>query len=313
MLTENNQSKIDIVIVNFNSGKYLSKCVSSILAGDISRVGEIVIIDNASTDGSLSSLGAGETTIVRSETNLGFAAACNIGAFRCTSDYILFLNPDTEVEEHTITSALYALQEREADGYQILGVALRGSSGTVARSCSRFPSPLRLIGASIGLNRVWQRTGCRMVEWDHLTSGQVDQVIGAFFLVPKELFIELGGFDETFFVYYEEVDFCYRAIEVGAFCWFESGISASHIGGGCSGSVVAKRLFYSLRSKLLYSQKHFSRMSYFAVLVAALFVEPIARLGFALLTNPSALPEVLGAYGSLYRWSLTTHFLSSEK
>ena len=98
-----------------------------------------------------------------------------------------------------------------------------------------------------------------MSEWAHDTDREVDQVIGAYFLTRRALFQKLGGFDQRFFVYFEEVDFCVRARTAGSTAFFLAGAQAFHRGGGSSEQVPAQRLFYSLRSRMAYSHKHFTK------------------------------------------------------
>jgi len=142
-----------------------------------------------------------------------------------------------------------------------------------------------------------------MREWDHEQSRRVDQVIGAFFLVRRALFEALNGFDERFFVYFEEVDFAFRASRRGMGTMFLADIKAFHAGGGTSGQVKARRLFYSLRSRILYARKHFSRMGYLLVIVTAFGLEPVARSVNHLVRGQLVgVRETLVAYRMLFDW-----------
>jgi GT2 family glycosyltransferase len=142
-----------------------------------------------------------------------------------------------------------------------------------------------------------------MAEWDHAQTRQVDQVIGAFFLVRRGLFESLHGFDERFFVYFEEVDFAYRARQAGWLSVYLADAQAFHAGGGTSNQVKARRLFYSLRSRLLYAFKHFSWTGAVGVLLATLLLEPVSRTALALFRHSWAgLKETWAAYGMLWRW-----------
>ncbi len=133
------------------------------------------------------------------------------------------------------------------------------------------------------------------------TSGVVDQVIGAFFLVRGELFRKLNGFDERFFVYFEEVDFSLRAKRLGCSSYLLTEATAFHKGGGCTDAVKATRLFYSLRSRLQYGKKNFSASDNLALIIITLFLEFVARVIAAVLAlSPSQMRETLGGYGKLY-------------
>jgi len=142
-----------------------------------------------------------------------------------------------------------------------------------------------------------------MTDWDHVETRQVDQVIGAFFLVRRSVFEELQGFDERFFVYFEEVDFSRRAQQKGWQSFYLADTQAFHAGGGTSGQVKAKRLFYSLRSRTLYSFKHFSLVNAVTVLLATLCAELFSRSLLAIVRGSGAsIKDVWGAYWMFITW-----------
>jgi GT2 family glycosyltransferase len=120
-------------------------------------------------------------------------------------------------------------------------------------------------------------------EWEHDKTATVDHVIGAFYLIRRSLFDSLGGFDERFFVYLEDLDFSLRAYQAGWRSVYLTGVQAFHAGGGTSAQVMATRLFYSLRSRLFYGFKHFSVYRAWGLLFITLALEPWIRLGVALL------------------------------
>jgi len=297
--------QVAIVIVNWNSGSQVRDCVDSIiLHGNQLRVSTIVV-DNASTDGSADLVeGLRNVELIRAGFNLGFARACNLGASSVKdADYLLFLNPDAMLEAGALQRAVDFMDSASSAGIGICGVALQENSGHVARSCARFPSPWRLAVVASGLDRVLPSLGTTMREWNHAQSRRVDQVIGAFFLVRRALFEALNGFDERFFVYFEEVDFAFRASRRGMGTMFLADIKAFHAGGGTSGQVKARRLFYSLRSRILYARKHFSRMGYLLVIVTAFGLEPVARSVNHLVRGQLVgVRETLVAYRMLFDW-----------
>jgi GT2 family glycosyltransferase len=142
----------------------------------------------------------------------------------------------------------------------------------------------------------------RMTDWDHRASRDVDQVIGAFFLVRRDLFDELRGFDERFFVYFEEVDFSYRAYQLGYRSHFLSTARALHRGGGCSNQVKSRRLAYSVISRIEYALKHFGWHSAAALVTATLCVEPVTRSAAALMRGaPSGFKETIAGFREVWR------------
>lgn len=294
------------VVVNWNAGEQLKVCLES-----LSNQCPVVVVDNASADGSQKyAENLPCVTFIQAAQNLGFAKACNLGAQNADAEYILFLNPDAAVFDNTIALALAYLESPEQASVGICGVQLLDESGDVARSCSRFPTPWRCVAHAAGLDRLIPKLGCPMTDWSHDKTRDVDQVIGAFFLVRRPLFKKLGGFDERFFVYYEEVDLSYRAMQAGWRSAYLAEARAFHKGGGTSNQVKALRLFYILRSRLLYAKKHFRLLGLGLVLFTTLAVEPTTRSLLAMVRRSrSDWVETRQAFAMLYSW-LATNGLS---
>lgn len=301
-------AQLSLIIVNWNAGSQLAEAVASIEKYHHGLVSSVVIVDNASTDDSLDRVETMQDLpfkplIIRNSENRGFGKACNLGAPHAKSEYLLFLNPDAALYADTLPRALTFMQDPANAKVGICGVQLLDEAGQVARSCARFPSAPGFVAHAVGLDRFFPRLGHFMAEWDHAQTREVDHVIGAFFLVRRELFDALSGFDERFFVYLEDLDFSCRAHQAGWRSVYLTDTQAFHAGGGTSNQVKARRLFYSLRSRLLYAFKHFSWMGAFAVLLATFFVEPLSRSALAMLRRSWAgLKETWAAYGMLWRW-----------
>ncbi len=295
---------IDIVIVNWNSGKLINSCIKSILKHQDNVIKKIIVVDNGSTDGSDSSLEDFPlVTLIRAKDNLGFAKACNLGAQYTTNDFILFLNPDTVIYPDTFTKVLNFMSEPNQQTFGICGIKLIDEEKKVLRHCSRVPQPNSFIFHALGLDRVFPKLGYVMDEWDHLTTQEVDHVIGAFYLVRRFVFEKLNGFDERFFVYLEDIDFSARAQKNGWGCIYFSEAHAHHLCGGSSKKVKSKRLFYSVRSRLLYSLKHFSLFDSAKIFIVSIIFEPLTRAIWAVrLMSFESLKESIFAYGYLLNW-----------
>ncbi len=295
---------VDIIIVNWNSGVQLNQCVDSIIDYGFPLVDRIIVVDNGSTDGSESAVEALQSvTLVRAGVNLGFGAACNLGATHANSEFLLFLNPDARLFFDTLAKALNFLHRPDNERVGICGVQLVDEEGCIARSCARFPTVSGLVARAIGFDHFIPKLGPTMSEWNHRQTREVDQVIGAFFIVRANIFEMLCGFDERFFVYFEEVDFSRRAWEKGWSSAYLADAQAFHLGGGTSRQVKAKRLFYSLRSRVLYAFKHFSLVGAIVVLLTTLFIEPMSRLVQAVgRFSWVSLRETLSAYRMLFCW-----------
>lgn len=299
---------LDIIIVNWNAGQQLHDCLESIVSTNCDgfTLGQVVVVDNASSDDSLDGLDTLSLplTIIRNTANKGFGVACNQGASVCDADYLLFLNPDTRLFEHSLLVPLQFMQDKANQDVGICGIQLVDGNGEVARTCAHFPSLLRFTAQAIGLNKFpgLKGMGIHMAEWDHLSDKSVDHVIGAFFFIRRTVFEVLAGFDERFFVYLEDVDLSLRVSQSSWRSVYLAGAQAFHLGGGTSQQVKATRLFYSLRSRLIYGLKHFSLWQVWLLFGLTLFVEPVTRLLFALLRGGvEDMRNTWSGYGMLYR------------
>jgi len=277
---------LSIIIVNWNSKDQLRACLGSIpcaaeRVGEWGELRQIVVVDNGSSDGSDQGLDAGPFAlkVLRNTDNRGFAAACNQGAQAAAeSDLLLFLNPDTLLYADSLMQPLRGLANPGNQDVGIVGIQLVDDQGQIARSCARFPTAFQFLAQALAFDRLLPKTGHAMKEWDHRASRYVDQVIGAFFLIRGPLFRQLQGFDERFFVYFEEVDLAYRARQRGWTSLYLSDAKAFHKGGGTSDQVRGRRLFYSLRSRLSYFSKHAGPASNALILLVTWCIEPMARL-----------------------------------
>ena len=295
---------IEVVIVNWNTGRLLQECVESIICYGVGSVSKIIVVDNDSSDNSEAFIeNLPEVNLIKSSKNLGFSKACNLGASHCESEFILFLNPDTRIYPDTFRNVLGFMQDKKNAEVGLCGVQLFNEQGKIARSSSRFPSLSGILSHSIGLNRIFPALGDPMYEWDHGSTKTVDQIIGAFFFVRHNIFKELKGFDERFFLYFEEVDFSFRAKQIGWSSVYLASAQAFHVGGGSSYQVKSNRLFYSIRSRIQYVCKHFNIFKIVVILFSTLTIEPISRTIFCI-KNKSliSIKETFNAYIMLFKW-----------
>ncbi len=296
----------DIVIVNWNSGTQLKECLDSIYKiSNNNKLNKIIIVDKASTDMSIELIidNKFNVEIIRNSINEGFGKACNQGASLAKSELILFLNPDVKVFVDTFKNMYQFGQVEQEKETAIFGVQLVDDKNNIQRTCARFPTMTSFLISSFGLNKINSSIfkSYTMENWNHKESSYVDQVIGAFFLVRREIFEQLNGFDERFFVYYEELDFSKRVADYGCKTKFIAEAQAYHKGGGTSESVKAKRLFYNLRSRLIYAYKHFGLTKGVFLMLSTFIVEPMTRSIFLMLTG--RVPELSDMYrgiGMLY-------------
>jgi GT2 family glycosyltransferase len=300
------------VIVNWNGGGQLARCLRSFDAvkRDDVAFGGAVVVDNASTDDSVEQAVASSRQlplrVIHNRVNVGFAAACNQGAEAAAAagaEFLLFLNPDTELRPGCLEQPARFLDDPANASVGIVGVQLLDGQGRMSRTCSRHPTVLSLIGHTLGLDRVFPAVFPPhfLPQQFHEGIRQVDQVMGAFFFVRRDLFERLGGFDERFFLYFEDADFALRARKLGQSSAYLATACAVHHGHGSSDQVKARRLFYFARSRMLFGAKHFGFAGGCAVAAATLLVEPLLRSARVLLTGRvGEIADVLRGFGMLW-------------
>jgi GT2 family glycosyltransferase len=294
---------LHVVIVNWNSGPQLKECLQSFAAVASEAVTvRLTVVDNASIDGSCDGLEGATNVplaIIRNADNRGFGAACNQGAAGSESDFLLFLNPDTRLMPCSLERPARYLQSPEHAAVGIAGIQLIDVDGHVARNTARTPTAWSMIGNSLGVDRLVPAVFPPhfVTEWAHDETREVDQVMGAFFLVRRSVFEALGGFDERFFVYYEDLDFAARARARGFSSVYLAGAQAFHRGQGTTENATARRTFYFNRSKILFAAKHFGAFGAYAVIAVTLTLEPLARM----LARPQSAGETLRAFGNVWK------------
>jgi N-acetylglucosaminyl-diphospho-decaprenol L-rhamnosyltransferase len=298
---------ISIVTVNWNSAHQLRECLEAIVqsARNEFTLDKVIIVDNASTDRSLDGLEQLDLPlhIIRNSVNQGFGAACNQGAALSEADYLLFLNPDTRVAADSIDRAASFMDKSLSQQVGVVGIQLVDERGKIQRSCARFPSPTNLWCSILGIDKLVKSplTSYMMTEWDHNNNQRVDHVMGAFYLIRSDLFASLQGFDENFFVYFEDLDLSYRVHQAGWSSYYLADTRSFHKGGGTSEKIKATRLFYSQRSRILYGYKHFNWFQATVIALATLTIEPLTRIGFALLKfSPSQATETIQGYIKIF-------------
>jgi len=296
---------VDIVIVNWNGGELLYNCINSIITtSNKIHVNRIIVIDNHSSDASIEALPKDEKIlIIQNAENLGFAKACNQGFKICSAPYVLLLNPDTQLLKSTIADCIHFMELNKT--VDILGCQLLDETGRVSPSCARFPTQFKLFIDATGLSKITPKLfppAILMTDWNHLQSRYVDQVMGAFMFMPTTIFEKLGYFDEQFFVYFEELDFSYRLAKAGGKTFYNADIKAIHTGMGTTENVKAFRLFLSLRSRLQYAKKHFSKSGYILVYFSTFTIEFISRFFFLIISGRfGEIKDMIKGYKLLIR------------
>lgn len=261
--------EVSIVIVNWNTRDLLRGCLNSI-EEQTRRPHEVIVIDNASGDGSADMV-RGEfpsVTLIANNRNRGFAAANNQGLHLATGRYLLLLNPDTVVLDGAIDVMLAWCDEHPDVG--CAGCQVLQTETTLQHTCFSDQGPLSLLIIALGLHR---SLGRRLLSgypeyglWDRRTERDVDVVSGMFMLVPRRVVEQVGVLDEAFFVYSEEVDWCRRIRDAGYRCVFTPVARIIHLDGGRkSTSQIRPRMYVQQqKSKLIYIRKHYGPTGHLA-------------------------------------------------
>lgn len=260
---------VSIIIVNWNTKELLRNCLISIdeKAGNVDY--QIIVIDNASSDGSAEMVKTGfpAVLLIDNSKNQGFAAANNQGIRIAKGRYILLLNSDTLICDSAIEKTVrYADKHPEAAA---VGCQVRESSDKIQMTCFRFPSLLNLSLRASGLatlfkyNRFFGRE--ETLLWRRDTEREVDIVSGMFMLVRHEAIREVGLMDETYFLYFEDTDWCYRFFKAGWKMVFWPGAKIIHIDAGSkSTDQDGLRMFVQFqKSLLIFFKKHYGGLIYF--------------------------------------------------
>ncbi len=288
---------ISAVVVNYNALDHLLECVRSLRAD---AVADIVVADNGSTDGSAEALRHADpgAAWVPTGANLGYGAGANRGAARATGDLLLICNADVVIEPGTVKALAAALESDER--MALVGPRIEDSSGALYPSPRTFPELGVAFGhAFLGLvaprNRFTRRY--RMLDWDHAQTGRVDWVSGSCFLVRRTAWEALGGFDESYFMYVEDVDLCWRASRAGWRVGFEPAARVLHVQGVSTELAPYRMLVEHHRSLLRFSWRSTTgwQRALLPLVTAGLAVRAVLACGQRALQSRSSARRVDGA------------------
>ncbi|MGB9797486.1 MAG: glycosyltransferase family 2 protein [bacterium] len=258
-LKEREEKKLlSVVIVNWNAGEYLPRCLESIFGQGMDS--EVILVDNASTDGSERRAKKlfPQIKLIEMGENRGYSAGCNAGIKEAKGEFILILNPDTVVLPGAFSHLIEFARKNPKAG--IIGPQMIGFDGKVQMSCRRFPSYETGLFRGTFLERLMPRSRTLsrylLSSWDHSTPREVDWVSGAAMLLRREFLKEGGLFDETFYMYCEDIDMGMRAKEFGwkvMYCPY--GKIMHRIGGSSDKRVIPMLVKFHL-SHYLFFRKH---------------------------------------------------------
>jgi N-acetylglucosaminyl-diphospho-decaprenol L-rhamnosyltransferase len=255
-----------VAIVNYNTCEHLRACLATVIAAAPS---EVVVVDNASSDDSAAMVETEYPHVVLqvNKTNVGYGAAANQAIACCRAKYVLLLNPDTLLRPDTLVVLNRYLDQNPRAA--VVGPRLVEADGTLQASCYPFPTPLDtflenstiavFLGRRIrryvpGLRNLYLRT------WAHDHSRVVPWIKGAVLAIRRIAFDAVGGFDESYFMYFEDADLCYRLNAAGWQMHFTPETTVMHVGGSSTRQCRAEMSVWLLASTLQFYQRHASRL-----------------------------------------------------
>ena len=251
--------KVSIIIVNFNAGDLIGNCIASIIRETTISDYEIIVVDNDSSDGSVDKIKQQFPSVQVIETgiNAGFAAGNNVGFEVATGDYILVLNPDTEITGAAIDDTL-AYMDNNVD-LGALGCKVLGNDNKHQPSLLRFPSLLGIfINTFIPYNMMLTLDCLDRFHYDKIDlemAQDVEVIVGCFMLVPRAVIDEVGGMDDDFFMFCEEVEWCWRISQSGKKIRYMPDNTIMHYEGGCSSQLSFRKTLLMTKGTLMFFQK----------------------------------------------------------
>lgn len=253
-----------IIIVNYNTRQLTLDCLASVYASQSSYQYELIVIDNASHDCSVEAIREAypDVQLIANQNNTGFAVANNQGMEIAKGRYVLLLNSDTVVQPDTLHTMIYFMDRHPEMGASGCKVIL--PDGSLDKACKRgFPTPSASFYYAFGISRLFpDRPKFNQYQLGHLSPDDeypVDCLVGAFMLVRRETIEQVGGLDETFFMYGEDIDWCYRIKEAGWGIFYYPRTYIVHYKGGSARRKPLKITYEFHRAMWVFHRKHYAK------------------------------------------------------
>lgn len=242
---------LSIIIVNWNTKKLLIDCLFSIIKQTKGLSYEVLVIDNGSTDGSVTAvkeLRVKELRVIENKKNLGFAKANNQALREAQGEYVLLLNSDTKIVNNALEKLVDFARSDEKIG--LVGPRLLNLDGTPQPSVAPFFTLFKVF--------VWLFSGDRFLYSSPVKTIKADWLMGAALMAKREMIEEIGGLDESFFMYVEDVEWCYRAKKAGWSVWFYPAAQIVHLVRGSSPEGKQRVILGIYKGLLRFYEKNFA-------------------------------------------------------
>lgn len=262
---------LSYIIVNWNTKEFLSKCLQSLASQAAGHDSEIIVVDNASSDGSQVFVQNQfpQVKLIQNKENLGFAKANNIGIKNSSGKFLVFINSDIKVLNGCVDSMLAYMNEYLEIG--MLGPQILDSHGNIQRSCMGFPTLWNTFCRAMSLDSLFPKSklfgAYLMTFWPHNTTRAVDVLNGCFWMVKRAALDQVGLLDERYFIYAEDKDWCKEFWNSEWKVVFFHQAQAIHYGGASSSNAPIRFYIEMQRANLQYWKKHHSRPAQFVFLL----------------------------------------------
>jgi GT2 family glycosyltransferase len=254
---------VSVIIVSWNARHYLEKCLKSLADASPACVGEVIVADNASADGSAEMVERDfpDCKLIRTGANLGFARANNVAMSRATGSLFALVNSDALVHPGCLETLVAHLQAHPQVG--LVGPRVKGGDGLLQRSCRKLPGLWNTLCRAIALDRLLPDStlfsGYEVPAAQHERLHRAQVLSGCFCVARRSAVEQAGGFDESFFFYGEDIDWCKRLADAGWSLAFVPQATATHFGGGSTSRAPLRFSIEILRATLHYWRKHHGR------------------------------------------------------
>jgi GT2 family glycosyltransferase/lipopolysaccharide/colanic/teichoic acid biosynthesis glycosyltransferase len=269
--------KVSVIIVSYNVKEFLQQCILSVKNSLDNLEHEIIVVDNNSVDGTTEIIRYKfpEIILIENNKNRGFAAACNQGLGVSKGDFLLLLNPDTMIQEDTIQTMIDFFESVPDAG--AAGCKILNADGTLQLACRRsFPTPLIALPKILGLSHLFPKVKIfgkyNLTYEDPNKVIEVDAVSGSFLFFRREVYSRIQGLDESFFMYGEDLDYCYRIKQAGWKIYYVPYTKIIHYKGESAKLASFDNFITFYRAMNIFVKKHFS-FSY------SMFLDVVLRLG----------------------------------
>jgi GT2 family glycosyltransferase len=305
---------VSIVIVTWNGKKYALECLDSLRQLRSPLRIEVIVVDNASSDGTPDAIQEQypEVRLFRNRENLGFAKANNIGIAACSGDYVALVNSDVVVPPGCFETMVDYMKGHPDIG--LMGPKMLSPDGEIGKSVNRVPTVWNYLCFALGLHSLMPTSkvfgGYLMDEYPYDRTEDVEVLTGWFWLSPRGAVEQVGGLDERFFMYGEDLDWSFRFLKAGWRVVFFAEAGALHYGAASSGQAPTRFYVEMVRANLQFFQKHYGRLGALGFLFATGIHELIRVAGYGAVyccnryTRPASASKVMRSLSCL-RWLFT--------